>query len=182
MCIILSVQSVSIICCNSTDSTKECCLKINRLCGWCFTHGRLSFLAPPSAPRDVTVGLVIQSSFTLLWSEPDITNTDGLLDYTIEYGPAGSFTLNVTFQADTIQCDCSGGQCECRTTISSSVNPDTTYSVRVYAGNEFGTGPPSKTINVTTLPINGKLIFSPFPPLHLCMYLYLLQVDLVLCW
>ena len=136
------------------------------------------FLAPPSAPCDVTIGSVIQSSFTLLWSEPDITNTDGLLDYTIEYGPAGSFTLNVTFQADAIQCDDSGGQCECSATISSSVNPNTTYSVRVYAGNEFGTGPPSDTIVVTTLPINSKLILSSFPPIFISLYL---QVDLVLC-
>ena len=104
------------------------------------------FLAPPSAPLDVSITSIIQSSFAVLWSKPDITNADAL-SYIIEYGLVSSFMTNITgFMCDIM----------CSSTIVDGINPNTTYLVRVYGENEFGIGPPSETINVTTLPINSK--------------------------
>lgn len=104
-------------------------------------------LEPPSAPLNFVNISVTQTSIIVTWSEPDITNTDTTLTYIVEFGANGVFTENRT----SIICDPA-----CNADIF--VVPNTSYSLRIYAVNMFGTGPPSDTIVVVTLPLNSRLL------------------------
>ena len=96
-----------------------------------------STVSAPSAPQNVTIGAVTSSTLAVSWTTP--ATAPGTITYTVEYritGTTGAKSQNA-------------GISGLSTTIS-SLQPNTSYDVDVFASNSAGAGAVSATVAGTT--------------------------------
>ena len=106
----------------------------------------LSLTAPSAPPSSVTVTGVTSSTISVQWgSVPCIHQNGDITGYSVQYEVMGSGNT----QMEMVSGDSSGGM----TTIS-GLTPSTTYSIKVAAVNNAGTGVYSDPTNALTQGLN----------------------------
>ena len=98
-------------------------------------------VVPPTQPTlygSVIGALAVQ----LTWTRP----IGRISNYTITYNPMGQSPLDPLLIADSNAVD----------SIVENLSSNTTYQFQIQAVNEYGAGPLSNTISLTTLPPSGK--------------------------